>query len=358
MENKGLLFIPDISGFTRFVSETEIAHSKLIIQELLELLINANQLNLEVSEVEGDAILFYRFGKSPDLKEVYKQVELMFCEFHKHLGAYDITRFCQCKACLSAVNLTLKIITHYGEFTDYNVRNFNKLIGKDVIVAHQLLKNEIAQHEYWLVTPGLFNGNAPTAFTGWMQWSDSIKHTEGGDIRFHYTPLSQLRNQLPAAKPSGEVVKDKAKTLSITHEFDTHIIQLFHAAGDFKYRSRWMDGVKKVEEVAHFLPRVGMKCRCIMEDGETTLLMNSYSFRPDRIEFSETDEKKGSMYYYTLEKKDVNTTQLTIDFYLQKNIIGQWLFAAGRKKKMEARLQQSMHNLESLVTQMRVSPDY
>ncbi len=76
MENKGLLFIPDISGFSRFVSQTEIEHSRLIIQELLEILINANQMGLEVSEVEGDAILFYRFGASPNLEEVYKQVEL------------------------------------------------------------------------------------------------------------------------------------------------------------------------------------------------------------------------------------------------------------------------------------------
>ena len=63
MENKGLLFIPDISGFTRFVNETEIEHSRLIIQELLEILINANQIGLEVSEIEGDAILFYKFGE-------------------------------------------------------------------------------------------------------------------------------------------------------------------------------------------------------------------------------------------------------------------------------------------------------
>src|SRR6476661_7621354 len=115
MENKGLLFIPDISGFTRFVSETEIDHSRLIIQELLELLINANQIGLEVSEIEGDAILFYKFGESPDLKELYKQVEKMFCAFHAHLNVYDQRRFCQCKACMSAVNLTLKVITHYGE---------------------------------------------------------------------------------------------------------------------------------------------------------------------------------------------------------------------------------------------------
>ena len=46
MEKNGLIFIPDISGFTRFVTETEIDHSRLIIQELLELLINANRIGL------------------------------------------------------------------------------------------------------------------------------------------------------------------------------------------------------------------------------------------------------------------------------------------------------------------------
>jgi len=68
MENKGLLFIPDISGFTRFINETEIDHSRLIIQELLELLINANDVGLEISEIEGDAILFYKFGETPQLE--------------------------------------------------------------------------------------------------------------------------------------------------------------------------------------------------------------------------------------------------------------------------------------------------
>src|ERR1700755_2795044 len=112
MENKGLLFIPDISGFTKFVNETEIGHSRLIIQELLETLINTNEIGLEISEIEGDAILFYKFGEVPDLATLYKQVEKMFCEFHKHLIAYEHSRFCQCTACRSAISLTLKVISH------------------------------------------------------------------------------------------------------------------------------------------------------------------------------------------------------------------------------------------------------
>src|SRR5690349_8799866 len=196
MQNKGLLFIPDISGFTRFVNGTEIDHSRLIIQELLEILINSNELGLEISEVEGDAILFYQFGDSPDLKQIYHQVEKMFQRFHGNLVSYDLHKFCQCKACLSAINLSLKVITHYGEFTGYNVKNFNKLIGKDIIIAHQLLKNDIDDHEYWLVTKNVIAGS-PEGLTDWMKWAASSKQTESGEIDFHYTQLGELKKRLP-----------------------------------------------------------------------------------------------------------------------------------------------------------------
>src|SRR6188474_2694848 len=115
MENKGLIFIPDISGFTRFMNETEIGHSQAIIQELLEIMINANQIGLEVSSIQGDAILFYKFGAAPDMDALYKQVEKMFHDFHRYLIMYDQRRICQCEACKSASGLTLKVITHYGE---------------------------------------------------------------------------------------------------------------------------------------------------------------------------------------------------------------------------------------------------
>lgn len=163
METRGLIFIPDISGFTWFVNESEIEHSRFIIQELLETLINANESGLEISEIEGDAILFYKYGEPLELQKLYKQVEKMFCAFHRNLATYEHRRLCQCQACVSAINLTLKVITHYGEFTSYTVKNFNKLIGKDIIVAHQLLKNEIEQHEYWLVTKNFYRINHPMA---------------------------------------------------------------------------------------------------------------------------------------------------------------------------------------------------
>jgi hypothetical protein len=196
MENKGLLFIPDISGFSRFVTETEIGHSRLIIQELLEILIESNELGLKISEIEGDAILFYKFGEPPPMDALYRQVEKMFCAFHENLLAYEQNRYCQCKACTSASTLTLKVITHYGEFAGYRIQNFSKLIGKDVIVAHQLLKNDIPRHEYWIITRNLAGDSAPVPFAGWMHWASAVKHSETGDIPFHYTQLTDLKKQL------------------------------------------------------------------------------------------------------------------------------------------------------------------
>ena len=91
-----LLFIPDISGFTRFVTDTEITHSQHIIEELLEVLIDANNIGLEISEIEGDAILFYRYSDELTAAEILTQVRTMFVQFHAHLKKFESQRICNC----------------------------------------------------------------------------------------------------------------------------------------------------------------------------------------------------------------------------------------------------------------------
>jgi hypothetical protein len=192
MKHRGFIFIPDISGFTQFVNSVDLKHSQHIIRELLETLLDANQMGLNVSEVEGDAILFYRLGGLPDLDVTYKQVEKMFLSFHKHLEVYENRRTCHCNACTSATNLTLKIISHYGEFTEYRIKNFLKLIGKDIIIAHQLLKNDIPQHEYWLMTSNLTGGISPEKYTPLMKWDKGTKQVNKDEITFHFAQLGHL----------------------------------------------------------------------------------------------------------------------------------------------------------------------
>jgi hypothetical protein len=355
MHNRGLLFIPDISGFTRFISETEIEHSRLIIQELLEILINANSIGLEISEIEGDAILFYKFGNPPELNELYKQVEEMFCAFHKNISAYHIKRYCQCKACLSVNNLTLKVITHYGEFTSYNVKNFTKLLGKDLIIAHQLLKNEIAQHEYWLVTENVIQGTVPDRLANWMEWEESKKQTEFGEVPYVYTQLGALKQLLSADPVPLADLSEKVKVIILHQEFETDIIRLFHATGDFYYRPLWDEEIKKVEDIGHYLPRIGMKCRCKKANGKEAIIRsNSYLYQEDRIEFSEIDENTGCTTIFVLEKIEKNTTRLTLQFLIRKHWLDEWVFYLIHKRKKEELMNKCLKNLIEVVKIVKI----
>jgi hypothetical protein len=357
METSGLLFIPDISGFTRFVTETEIDHSRRLIQELLEVVIDANQLGLEISEVEGDAVLFFRFGACPDLAQLCAQVERTFRDFHERLEAYEINRFCQCRACVSASNLTLKIITHYGEFTSYSVRQFNKLIGRDVIVAHRLLKNDIDNHEYWLVTADTMPDISPDGLPPWITWQPGVQITDAGETAYHFTPLSGLRGTVSPPPRREPQLPNQTQRFSLTREYDTHIIALFHATGDFTYRTRWQEGVRSVEEISHYLPRVGTRCRRVMDDGQVTVYASSYSFRPDRIVFSETDEDGTFTTYFTLETIGPNRTRLTIDHYVSGDAPDE-TGGADRANGLEASLTRSMLRLDELVKELEVSAEY
>ena len=357
MENKGLLFIPDISGFTKFVNEVEIEHSRFIIQQLLEVLIKANEVGLEISEIEGDAILFYKFGEPQKMESLYKQVEKMFQAFHQYLIAYDNRKICQCKACISAVDLSLKVITHYGEFTPLNVQRFNKLIGKDVIVAHQLLKNDIPQHEYWLVTTGL--DKQPTEFTQWMHWDSSTKQTENGEISFHYTQLGQLKKEILPAFTQPAIDK-KTKMLSVSKDYAIDIKTLCYTVVHFEFRHLWYAGIKAIDEVEHFLPGIGSRHRHVLENGKTEMMyISSFVYDPEgKTIFSETNEKDKHTFCFIAEKTGEHSSRLTLEMYFQQNIIKQALFNRLEKKKKEKELQQSLERLDNVLKEMIVPLEF
>ena len=357
MEKRGLLFIPDISGFSKFVNEVEIEHSRFIIQQLLDLLINANDSGLEISEIEGDAILFYKFGEPEQLSVLYNQVEKMFRAFHQYLVAYDNRKICQCKACISAVDLTLKVITHYGEFTPLNVQQFNKLIGKDVIVAHQLLKNDIPQHEYWLVTKDL--DNQPAELTQWMHWSKSSKETENGEINFSYTQLGSLKKDIHKSSIQPELSK-KIKVLSVSRDYTIDIKTLCYTVVHFEFRHQWQAGIKAIDEVEHFLPGIGSRHRHVLDNGKTELMyISSFDYNPEgKTIFSETNEWDKTSLCFVAEKTGEQTSRLTLEFYLQPNLLKQVLFNSLKKKKKEQAFRLSLERLDKVVKEMVVPLEF
>jgi len=348
--DQGLLFIPDISGFTKFVNETEIEHSRIIIEELLENIINSNKIGLQVSEVEGDAVLFYRFGERPSTEALCKQVEDMFCNFQKQLKNYEGYRMCVCNACKNAINLSLKIITHYGEFSSYNVKDFSKLIGKDVIVAHQLLKNSIDLHEYWLATNSLMiKDKEADALPQWLQWQQGMKEMEQGHIDFAYCMLTQLKENIkPDAQRDRTLGEKKIKVLSVSRTINAGLISVFSIIGNLSLRHQWQDGVISVDKISHPIYHLGIKFRIVTRKGSTTFYSSSFNNVDDVFCLSETDESKTQSFYITLKELPGNTTSITLDLYLPDSWFRKSIFSLFLKKHVEKSMNTSLNNLQAL----------
>lgn len=132
----GLIFIPDISGFTRLVHSTDLLTGKQITYELLSSIIGENNLELNISEVEGDAILFYRYGAAPGIGELMDQYQKMVRAFENKRAALE-------DLFSRSLNVSLKVIAHYGPISEFTIGNFKKLYGKVVVEAHRLLKNSM-----------------------------------------------------------------------------------------------------------------------------------------------------------------------------------------------------------------------
>ncbi|MAG86839.1 MAG: hypothetical protein CMB97_05575 [Flavobacteriaceae bacterium] len=151
---EGTIIIPDISGFTSFVNSMDFSLGKEITIELLQVIIDQNILNLTISEIEGDAILFYK-KSTLTLQQVKKQYEQMLSAFSDKVNTLSLQYGFEIK-------LSLKLVAHYGEISTYTIGGFEKLYGKPVIEAHQLLKNPIKSNSYFLITEDFFNATSQT----------------------------------------------------------------------------------------------------------------------------------------------------------------------------------------------------
>ncbi len=142
---KGIIFIPDISGFTNFVSSIDIALGMTITRDLLNQIIEHNSLKMEISEIEGDAVLFYKMGKPIPLARVISSFSSMYSAFETSFRQWKIRYHIN-------ADLSLKLIVHYGNLLVYDIRGFKKLYGEAVIESHSLLKNGNGGSNYILVT--------------------------------------------------------------------------------------------------------------------------------------------------------------------------------------------------------------
>lgn len=136
--------IADISGYTKFMSETAITHAKDILDELFGAIVPTIRSPLSIAGVQGDAVFAYAFESDLMTNQfILDFAEQLYCAFAKSKERMQINTACTCNACANIKDLELKIVVHHGECVVQEVNGRKELAGKDVITAFRLLKNTV-----------------------------------------------------------------------------------------------------------------------------------------------------------------------------------------------------------------------
>jgi hypothetical protein len=146
MIKNGCFVITDISGYTQYLSSSELDHAHEILQSLFDAQISQLKPPFVISNFQGDAILSY----IPEDNILHKQtiielIEDVYYSFMKKRELIRINTTCTCNACKNIDHLDLKIFVHYGQYMIQEMLGRQELIGPDVILVHRMMKNRVRE---------------------------------------------------------------------------------------------------------------------------------------------------------------------------------------------------------------------
>jgi Protein of unknown function (DUF2652) len=146
MTQQGFLIISDITGYSKYVNESELEHARDSLTALLNLLIHHTQSPLVISKLEGDAVFSYApAGGFLQAQSLLDMIETTYASFRKALELMVLNTTCPCNACRNLPNLDLKFFVHFGSYMTQKLGNFTELVGNDVNLVHRLAKNHIKE---------------------------------------------------------------------------------------------------------------------------------------------------------------------------------------------------------------------
>ena len=106
---QGFLVVADITGYTAYLSDSELEHAKDVLKVLLDLLIDHTRAPLAVSGLEGDAVLSYSIDSDRFEAQAFVEIiEQTYVSFKRAIELMVMNTSCECNACANIGNLDLK----------------------------------------------------------------------------------------------------------------------------------------------------------------------------------------------------------------------------------------------------------
>lgn len=217
---QGFLLIADITGYTRYLTSSELEHAQGILHSLMELLIEGARPPLVVSKLEGDAVFSYGLeGKSLGGQTFVEMIEDTYVAFRRAINLMVLNTTCDCNACANISSLDLKFFVHHGAFSLHDLDGRDELFGPEVITVHRLTKNSITEttglRAYTLYTRPAIDALELDGFTDRL-----VNHRE------HYEDVGPLDLWVQDMHP---VWEEKADELRIEISADDTLVEI---AGD------------------------------------------------------------------------------------------------------------------------------
>ena len=136
----GFLVIADLSGYTAYLSRSELEHAPTIAGDLLETVVGRLDPPFRLAKFEGDAAFFFVEDGRADGSLLLDAIEASYLAFRRRLRSIDQATSCDCNSCRLAPRLDLKLFVHHGTYVRSQIAGRDELAGSDVIVVHRLLK--------------------------------------------------------------------------------------------------------------------------------------------------------------------------------------------------------------------------
>ncbi|WP_019946341.1 DUF2652 domain-containing protein [Hymenobacter aerophilus] len=360
-QQPALLFIPDISGFTRFIEQSGSPQAPFLVADLLEILIEANTLELQVNEIQGDAVLFYRLGPPPSAQQLMQQCRRIYLDFQNYLLLVEQDTDSELAAALRELVLTLKIVVHYGRVSVARIREHTKLMGHDVIVVHRLLKNTIPGAEYVLLSEGYTRTQPPAELARAFAWTrllpGSTHYEYLGHTPYHYAYLSPLRLLLSTPSQPGapdEPLPGRGGRLKVRRLLPASAERALRVVGALRLRHCWLAGATASHFDESKAGRLGTSYKVDVLNGQIDF-QNVQVLRDDDGRYTYVEKIShfrlfpNALLFFHLEPVTAQACLLTLELRYGHVASNVRLIRFGQLRRLHRWLAQSVRRLARLV---------
>jgi len=355
---KSLLFIPDISGYTKFVQSTEVEHSQHVIAELLEILIAANTQDLQLAEIEGDALFFFKERMVPSQEKLLAQMETMFTAFYSHLKLLEKNRICPCNACATAPNLELKIIAHCGDLQFLEVQGNRKPFGQSVIEAHRLLKNSVDSDNYVLITEPLAEtiGLSATYQSALFRFHESEDVYDDQSMTYCYAKIDNEKLKIQQfERPQYVDLSSHNVAITVEKEFPVSTDALLEVITNYRHRHHWAKGVEEITYDSNEVTRLGSEHTCVIGGKHLDFVTVTKAAQPNELIYGELTTSPSPVdklyQFFIITPRSDTTSVLRVELYLiAKSPIKKLIIALFAKRAFRKNMTSTLEDLHAFVS--------